>query len=71
MAIKNNDIFVQINNQVIQLEGAEKEAYLIELDARNAKVRFEAAEAEAKASAKATLLDRLGITEDEAKLLLS
>ena len=29
------------------------------------------AEAEAKAEAKATLLDRLGITADEAKLLLS
>lgn len=39
-------------------------------DARLAK---EAAliEAEAKASAKLALLDRLGITEDEAKLLLS
>jgi hypothetical protein len=31
----------------------------------------EATEAEAKAEAKAALLDRLGITEDEAKLLLS
>ena len=29
------------------------------------------AEAEAKAAAKAALLDRLGITEDEARLLLS
>jgi hypothetical protein len=29
------------------------------------------AEAEAKAAQKAALLDRLGITEDEAKLLLS
>ena len=71
MATQNKDVFVQINNQVIQLEGAEKEAYLIELDARNAKVRFEAAEAEAKASAKSALLNKLGITQDEAKLLLS
>ena len=31
----------------------------------------EIAETEAKATAKAALLDRLGITEDEAKLLLS
>lgn len=31
----------------------------------------EIAEAEAKATAKAALLDRLGITADEAKLLLS
>lgn len=31
----------------------------------------EKAEAEAKATAKAALLDRLGISEDEARLLLS
>ena len=31
----------------------------------------EVAEAEAKAAQKAALLDRLGITEDEAKLLLA
>ena len=31
----------------------------------------QAAEADAKATAKAALLDRLGITEDEARLLLS
>ena len=31
----------------------------------------EVAEAQAKAAAKVALLDRLGITEDEAKLLLS
>ena len=34
-------------------------------------VKAEKAEAEAKAEAKAALLDRLGITADEAKLLLS
>ena len=32
---------------------------------------FKAAQAEAKATAKTVLLERLGITEDEAKLLLS
>jgi len=34
-------------------------------------VAIEKIEAETKAQAKADLLDRLGITEDEAKLLLS
>ena len=38
------------------------------LQEKNAK---ELAEAEAQATAKAALLDRLGITADEAKLLLS
>ena len=36
-----------------------------------AKAELAKAEAEAKATQKAALLDKLGITEDEAKLLLS
>jgi len=39
-------------------------------DAKLAKLAIQA-EAQAKATAKAALLDRLGITADEAKLLLS
>jgi len=71
MVTKSNDIFVQINDEIIKLEGADKEIYLAELDARNEKVKFEQAEAEAKAVQKAALLKRLGITEDEARLLLA
>ena len=41
----------------------------MEIDTTNAATRK--AEAEAKATAKAALLERLGITQDEAKLLLS
>ena len=51
---------------------SDKEAKLIFeqwADARLAK-QIKLAEAEAKAQAKAALLDRLGITADEAKLLL-
>jgi len=43
-----------------------------EIDAAIEQVKAdELAEAEAKAAQKAALLDRLGITEDEAKLLLA
>jgi hypothetical protein len=43
-----------------------------EIDAAIEQVKAdEIAEAEAKAAQKAALLDRLGITEDEAKLLLA
>jgi hypothetical protein len=43
-----------------------------EVDAAIEQVKAnEAAEAEAKATQKAALLDRLGISEDEAKLLLA
>lgn len=41
------------------------------LEKRAAIYLAEKTEAEAKATAKAALLDRLGITEDEARLLLS
>jgi hypothetical protein len=42
-----------------------------EIEAREAQAIAEAETKAAKAAAKAALLDRLGITEDEAKLLLA
>ena len=57
------------NNEIIdrEMNDAEYEAHLFELEANKA-----AAEAKVKAEAdKAALLARLGLTEDEAKLLLS
>jgi len=61
----------QINDKSIKLNAAEYET-TIDAWADNtlAKQALEA-EAEAKAQAKAALLHRLGITADEAKLLLS
>jgi len=44
---------------------------IIDFEAREQKIENIKIEAEAKAEAKSALLDRLGITEDEAKLLLS
>ena len=41
------------------------------IEANIAQTKIDAAEAEAKATAKAALLERLGISEDEARLLLS
>ena len=43
---------------------------LAEFEARLAKAEAEAAEAAAKEAARQALLDKLGITADEAKLLL-
>lgn len=64
-------IVVSDENGHRELEGQELKDFLIE----QAKLKAEADELEAKAAAKAAaksaLLDRLGITEDEAKLLLS
>ena len=44
---------------------------IAEIQGRIAEEKARADEAEAKATQKAALLDRLGITEDEAKLLLA
>jgi len=54
-----------------ELNKAEKEQHAIDEAAYNASEAIRQAEAEAKATAKAALLDRLGITAEEAVLLLS
>ncbi len=59
--------------EVIEREWTAEELaqYKIEEEAELARREAEKAEAEAKATQKAALLDRLGISEDEAKLLLA
>ena len=54
--------------ELTDAEIAQMEADRVAAEARKAE---EVAQAEANATAKAALLDRLGITADEAKLLLS
>ena len=58
---------VETGEEIVRDANAEEIAQM-ELDAANATVAK--AEAEAKATQKAALLERLGITEAEAKLLL-
>jgi hypothetical protein len=55
--------------EVIEREATEAELEQAQIDAAAAAER--AAEIEAKEAAKAALLERLGITEEEAKLLLA
>ncbi len=55
--------------EIVVRELTKQEIEQIAIDEANAKT--ELAEAEAKATAKAELLERLGITADEAKLLLA
>ena len=59
---------VETGEEIIRDANAEEIAQM-EIDAANNRAKL--AEAEAKATAKAELLTKLGITEDEAKLLLS
>ena len=57
--------------EIIELTDAEVAELAVQAEAAAAKKAEENAKAEADAVAKAALLDRLGITADEAKLLLS
>jgi hypothetical protein len=69
---KITEIFA-LTNEVIEREPTDVEFKQMEKDAqeRAKQIKLDQAEAVAKAKAKAELLDRLGITEDEAKLLLA
>lgn len=59
----------QATDEIITREMTDAEFEQYEID--QAKYAAEKAEAEAKATAKAALLEKLGISEDEARLLLA
>jgi hypothetical protein len=71
MAKKDEAIFVGIDDQVIELTGEAKEAFLAQREADNAEQKAREAEQAAKAVEKAAILERLGLTEDELKVVLS
>ena len=64
-------IYVSIDNDRFELTGADKEAFIADRQIRQNEKEALLAEKTARATAKAALLVKLGITEDEAKLLLS
>jgi hypothetical protein len=68
---KSEVILVGIDDAVIELTGAEKEAFLAQRVKDDAENKAREAEVAAKLAEKAALLDRLGITEEEVKLLLA
>ena len=71
MGMPTPKIIVSDENGQRELEGQELEDFLTDRAKLQAEVEARQAEAETKAQAKAELLERLGITADEAKLLLS
>jgi hypothetical protein len=62
---------VQIDDEVREMNDDEFATYQENLTLAENKKAQEQAEAAAKATQKAALLERLGITEDEARLLLA
>jgi len=64
-------IFIGIDDQRIELTGADKEAFLAQREADNAERQAYETELAAKAAQKAAILQRLGLTEDELKVVLN
>jgi hypothetical protein len=64
-------IYIGIDDQVIEAKGEVLETLLAEIEDNKAKEAAAQAAIAAKATAKAALLERLGITAEEANLLLS
>jgi|LauGreSuBDMM15SN_2_FD.fasta_scaffold523040_1 hypothetical protein len=67
----NEKILVQDGDTVIELTGEKKEAFLADRKLWAEQELERKTQAEAKATAKAALLTKLGITAEEARLLLS
>jgi hypothetical protein len=70
MDIKSEEIFITEDGVRRQLEGEELAQFLAQRELDIAETQAKAQVAEAKATQRQALLDKLGITEDEARLLL-
>jgi hypothetical protein len=70
MATKTNPIFTQIGDEVIELQGAELEAFLATRKEMQNQYEAEKEDLKAKAAQRQVIADRLGLTADELKLLL-
>jgi hypothetical protein len=66
----NEKIFVQINDERIELTGAQLEAFLADRAASKVKKEEYEAELAAKATQKQAMLQRLGLTEEEINSIL-
>ena len=71
MATHSNEIWIHDGNERRKLEGQELIDYKANIALTVAEVEAEKTKKEAEAAAKEALLTKLGITADEAKLLLS
>jgi hypothetical protein len=69
MDIKNLDIIIKIDDDIITLSGEEKDAFLQQKELDLIESQAFATQKETKAIARTALLQRLGITEAEAELL--
>lgn len=67
----NDKIFVSINDEVIEAEGKLLEEVLAYRASKQAIKESHESQESRKAAQRVAILERLGLTEDEAKLILS
>ena len=70
MATKTDEIWIGEDDERRQLQGAELEVFLADREAIRLEIEEREAQAQAKATARQAVLDRLGITSEEAQLIL-
>lgn len=71
MTKKNEQIFIGIGDERIELTGEALDAFLEQRAKDQAEAAARQAEVDAKAAQKAAILERLGLTEEELKVVLS
>jgi hypothetical protein len=71
MTMTTEKIFVGIDDKRIELTGEALETFLAQREADNAEREAREAEQVAKAEQKQAILERLGLTEDELKVVLN
>jgi hypothetical protein len=71
---KQDQIFVQVGNEVIELTGADKEAFIADREATNVQIALLEAEYKAKQEARESAIKKLaeiaGLTKDELASIL-
>lgn len=70
MATKTNPVFTQIGDEIVELKGAELEAFLATRKEMQDEYDAEKENLKAKLAQRQLIADRLGLTADELKLLL-
>ena len=68
--LKDEQIFVQIGDERIELTGADKEAFLEQRVKDQAEADARKAEADARKKARLSALQKLGLTEEEINAIL-
>ena len=67
---KSETIKIGIGNEVIELSGADKEAFIADRKQMQDTQALLEAEYEAKKQQKASILERIGLTEEELQIVL-